>query len=196
MKLLIVNNAEKGIRAFTEPLETILREAGTAVDTVEYEEAPTTDRSQYAGIILSGSPCGDDIVDHHLPYFQWISTIDKPLLGICAGHHIMGKLFGARLQRSVEKEVGDFYITIDQQDPLFAGFPKRFLVRQAHHDSISLPPDFNLLAHSEQCRVEVMKHHRLPLYSSQFHPEILNPRMILNFATIAASSPDACRGPA
>jgi GMP synthase (glutamine-hydrolysing) len=188
MKLLIVNNAEKGIREFTEPLERILREAGTAVDTIEYEEAPAIDRSQYAGIILSGSPCGDDIVDLHLPYFRWICTIvDKPLLGICAGHHIVGRLFGAELLRSVEKEVGDFYITIDQQDPLFSGFPKRFLVRQAHHDSISLPPDFRLLAHSDQCRVQVMKHRRLPLYSAQFHPEILNPRMILNFATIAAS---------
>ncbi len=50
--------------------------------------------------IMSGSPRGDDIVDHHLPYFQWLKTCDITIFGIYAGHHITGKLYGARLLRS------------------------------------------------------------------------------------------------
>ncbi len=100
--ILIINSAEKGITEFVKPLEKIVREAGAASSVIEYEETFTTDMTSYDGIIMSGSPRGDDIVDHHLPYFQWIKTCDIPIFGICAGHHITGKLYGARLLRSVE----------------------------------------------------------------------------------------------
>lgn len=187
MKILIVNNAEAGIDEFVQPLEKILEEGGIPFQTIEYKESPAAVSDRYGGFILSGSPRGDDIVAHHLPYFEWILSVQKPVLGICAGHHIMGRLYGAELLRGVEKEVGDFDIVLDQQDPLFAGFPRRFPVRQAHHDSVSLPREFVRLARSERCRVEAMKHRRRPLYSCQFHPEVSNPRMILNFVDIVAA---------
>ena len=113
---------------------------------IEYENSLHTDMSLYDGIIMSGSPRGDDIVDHHLPDFQWIKTCAIPIFGICAGHHITGKLYGAQLLRSVEKEVGDNFLYIRQKDPIYNGCPERFLVRQNHHDSITLPKDFILLA--------------------------------------------------
>jgi len=184
VKLLIVNNAEKGITEFVEPFQRIITEAGAASDVIEYEETLTTNMSAYDGIILGGSPRGDDIVDHHFPYFQWIKTCDVPLFGICAGHHITGKLYGAKLLRSVEKEVGENYLFIEQKDPIFRGFPERFLVWQNHHDSITLPNDFLLLAHSENCKAAMVKHRSKPLYTTQFHPEVLNKNLILNFIEI------------
>jgi len=182
--ILIINSAEKGISEFVEPLEKIVREAGAASVVSEYEETSFTGMSSYDGIIMSGSPRGDDIVDHHLPHFQWIKTCDIPIFGICAGHHITGKLYGAQLLRSVEKEVGDNFLYIRQKDPIFNGCPGKFLVRQNHHDSITLPKDFILLAHSQGCRVSMMKHPAKPLYTTQFHPEILNKNLVLNFIDI------------
>jgi GMP synthase (glutamine-hydrolysing) len=182
--ILIINNAEKGITQFVEPLQKIAAQAGAASDMIEYENSLHTDMSLYDGIIMSGSPRGDDIVDHHLPYFQWIKTCEIPIFGICAGHHITGKLYGAQLLRSVEKEVGDNFLFIRQKDPIFNGCPERFLVRQNHHDSITLPGDFILLAHSQGCRVSMMKHPAKPLYTTQFHPEILNKNLVLNFIDI------------
>ena len=182
--ILIINSAEKGITEFVEPLEKIVREAGTASIVIEYEETSFSDMTSYDGIIMSGSPRGDDIVDHHLPYFQWIKTCETPVFGICAGHHITGKLYGAQLLRSVEKEVGDNLLFIRQKDPIFNGCPRKFLVRQNHHDSITLPKDFILLAHSQGCRVSMMKHPAESLYTTQFHPEILNKNLILNFIDI------------
>ena len=190
IKLLIVNNAEKGITEFVEPLQKIVSAAGAASEVIEYEETLSTNISSYDGIILGGSPRGDDIVDHHLPYFQWIKTCDVPLLGICAGHHITGKLYGAKMLRSVEKEVGENYLFIQQQDPIFRELPERFLVRQNHHDSITLPQDFLLLAHSENCKVSMMKHPAKPLYTTQFHPEVLNKDLLLNFIEIVS----VCKG--
>lgn len=185
--ILIINNAESGIIQFIEPLQNILEEAGVTAGTIEYQDSINTDMSLYNGIIMSGSPGGNDIVAHHLPYFQWIKTCRIPIFGICAGHHITGKLYGAELLRGVEKEVGDNYLFINHQDLIFNGCPERFLVRQNHHDSITLPGEFILLAHSEGCRVSMMKHHLKPIYTTQFHPEILNKNLLLNFIDIVKS---------
>ena len=184
VNLLIVNNAERGIAKFVEPLQHIAAESGAVPTAIQYEETLTTEMSSYDGVILSGSPRGNDIVDHHLPYFQWIKSSENPLLGICAGHHIVGKLYGAQLLRSVEKEIGENSLFIRQRDPIFNGCPDRFPVHQNHHDSITLPGNFILLASSENCRVSMMKHHEKPVYTTQFHPEILNKNLVLNFIEI------------
>jgi GMP synthase (glutamine-hydrolysing) len=187
MKILLVNNAEKGIDEFVRRLQHILNTAAVAADTISYLDTATVDPDKYEGVILSGSPQGDDIVDHHMPYFQWLKRFHKPVLGICAGHHIIGKLYGADLLRSVEPEDGDFTVYIDASDPLFAGFGTRFVTRQMHNDSITLPQGFVLLAHAHLCRVQAMIHREKPLYSTQFHPEYLNHPIIFNFVAICGN---------
>lgn len=185
IKIVVVNNAERGIREFTDPVVSILEEAGVNSCVVEYMEIPVLTGSDFSGVILSGSPCGDDIVEHHQPWFQWVKTCEIPVLGFCAGHHIIGKMYGSDLLRSVEIEIGDFDIILDRPgDPLFRGFDRRVKVCQNHHDSITLPPGFILLAHSDVCKVEAMKHPDRAIYTTQFHPEILNKNMILNFVEL------------
>lgn len=182
--ILIINSAEKGITEFVEPLAQITADTGVAYHIIEYEKLPETEVNIYDGIIISGSPRGDDIVQHHLTYFQWLKTTGVPVLGICAGHHITGALHGSQLIRDREKEVGHFEVYIDQKDPIFQGMPSVFTAHQNHHDSITLPPGFILLAHTEQCANSMMKHPEKPLYTSQFHPETLNGEMIENFLKI------------
>ena len=46
-------------------------------------------------------------------------------------------------------------------------------VPEAHYCEIkTLPPGFELLASSPECRIEMMKHRERPLYGAQFHAEI------------------------
>ncbi len=180
-KILIVNNAAPGITEFTRPLEKIVSRAGMEWVTIEYDGCPTFDLSTVDGVILSGSPQGNDIVEHHQAYFGWIKSFEKPVLGICAGHHITGYLYGARLLRSEEPESGDYKVKIAKEDVLFDGMPRQFQVKQMHNDSITLPPDFDLLASSETCKNQIMKHRNKPLYTCQFHPEFYNHNLINNF---------------
>jgi len=180
-KILIVNNAEPGIREFTDPLERIVTESGAQPIFAEYENCIQLDLDNFSGVILSGSPKGDDIVEHHAPYFQWMKKIEIPVFGICAGHHIAGFLFGSELLRSIEPESGDVNVQIIEDDPLFAGIGKSMLVREMHNDSITLPADFELLATSDTCKNQLMKHKQKPLYTCQFHPEFNNPELITNF---------------
>jgi GMP synthase (glutamine-hydrolysing) len=182
--ILIVNNAEKGITEFTRPLEKIVLAMGFASETIEYRNCLDFDFEKTEGVLLSGSPQGDDIVEHHLPWFQWLKAYEKPVLGICAGHHVAGYLFGSELLRGEEPESGDFPIEILEDDSLFSGLPQKITVKQMHNDSISLPPGFELLATSKTCHNQIMKHWNKPLYTCQFHPEYYNQKLIQNFLKI------------
>ncbi len=190
MKILIFNNADKGVREFTDPIESILNDRACEWFTLEYHDITQKNNNNYDAIILSASPFGDDIVDHHKAYYSWIQQETKPILGICAGHHIIGRLFGSALIRDQESEAGDCTVIIDKVDPLFNGIEKSFVVKQNHKDSITLPEDFVLLAHSDKCRVQVMKHGTRPIYSVQFHAELSNSLLIENFLSIAGQRRD------
>lgn len=180
-KILIVNNAEPGITEFASPIEKIISEMNSTSVFIEYAECLTFEFGEFDGAILSGSPQGDDIVEHHLPYFRWIQDFKKPLFGICAGHHITGFLYGSEILRSKESESGDFEAEIVNDDPIFRGLPKSFTVKQMHTDSVTVPNNFELLASSEICVNQLMKHIQKPLYTCQFHPEYYNHDMIRNF---------------
>ncbi|NQU54434.1 MAG: gamma-glutamyl-gamma-aminobutyrate hydrolase family protein [Bacteroidetes bacterium] len=142
------------------------------------------DFDEFDGAILTGSPQGDDIVEHHLPYFRWIQDFKRPVLGICAGHHITGFMYGSKILRSEEPESGDFEVQIIKDDLLFKGMSKSIKVKQMHNDSITLPNEFELLATSKTCKNQLMKHKQKPLYTCQFHPEFYNHELIRNFVKI------------
>ena len=82
-------------------------------------------------------------------------------------------------------------ITRVRDDPLFAGLPRRMIMRCAHYAEVKrLPPDFVLLASSGHCRIEAMRHRTRPLWGTQFHPEAYDApffhgrRILENFARI------------
>ena len=111
---------------------------------------------------------------------QWERMSEKPVLGICAGHHIVGYMYGSDLIRDSQREDGYYFVTIDTDDKLFDGYGKMLSVEQHHNESITLPQAFIKLAHSEGCDNQIMVHGKKPIYTVQFHAE-RNPRLLRNF---------------
>lgn len=124
------------------------------------------------GIILSGGPSS--------VYSQNAPTIDKaifdlgiPVLGICYGMQLMAHALGGQVVASKEREYGPAKITIKNRNDLFFDFNDDLNVWMSHGDRIEkLPPNFELLATSENSPVASMKHKELPLFGVQFHPEV------------------------
>ena len=48
-----------------------------------------------------------------IDYFKWIKKIDKPILGICGGMHILGLVFNGDLKK--EQEIGLTDIKINEE---------------------------------------------------------------------------------
>lgn len=125
-------------------------------------------------IVLSGS---DRSVNDELPWMieeeQLLrASVDSgvPVLAICFGHQVLGKAFGVDVVAQ-EKRIGLFRITAVGNDPAFAGLGPAFVVPEQHSDRLSMVPDgFRLIATSDYCEVQAVRHLRAPVYGMQFHP--------------------------
>ena len=93
-----------------------------------------------------------------------------PTLAVCFGHQLVSKAFGAEIV-SREKRVGLCEISPVGSDPLFEGLGRTIVVPQQHSDQVvSAPEGFELIATSDYCRVQALRHRSVPVYGVQFHP--------------------------
>ena len=64
-------------------------------------------------------------------------------------------------------------LKITKQDEIFEGVPEKSIVWLSHNDEVTkIPLDFDLLASSENCKIQAMKHKEKLYYGLQFHPEV------------------------
>ncbi|MEW5997030.1 MAG: gamma-glutamyl-gamma-aminobutyrate hydrolase family protein [Candidatus Micrarchaeota archaeon] len=127
----------------------------------------------FSGIIISGAPILLTKVDlqKYLKLFGFVKTVKVPILGICFGHQIIGLEYGSGI--SIGKLINKKErIEINRDDELWRGVKNRSLFREEHSEHITLPDRFYLLAKSESCDNEAMKHKEKRIYGVQFHPEV------------------------
>jgi len=112
-----------------------------------------------------------------------------PTIGFCGGHHHIYNAYGGidtpmRRLREGEpdpnpdyqpgffKEWGFTPVRILKRDPLFEGLPDVIIVNEMHAWHCTyLPPQFDVLATTDECPVQVIKHKEKILYGTQFHAE-------------------------
>lgn len=130
------------------------------------------DFERFDWIIISGSPITltQENRDAYLALFPFIWEIESPILGICFWHQLIGHTLGADYC-IWEFIKGDNSINFLRIDPLFDWITDNIFTEN-HEEHITLPKDFILLADSENCRNEAMKHKDKVLYGVQFHPEV------------------------
>ncbi|MEN9742836.1 MAG: hypothetical protein RLZZ65_641 [Bacteroidota bacterium] len=143
------------------------------VQTIPFLDLKNTDLSLFQGFVISGAPILLTELDPtpYLATFNWILDETRPILGICFGHQIMGLLHGARIARM--KEDRDFQeIEVVKDSILFNRLPDIFEMQEDHCEHISIPSNFDLLACSDACINEAMKHKEKTQFGVQFHPEV------------------------
>ncbi len=120
---------------------------------------------------------------------ELIKLTAKPFIAFCGGHHLIYLTYGGksgvmRKLKPGEKDANPKYysglykewdfgtVRIVKRDPIFDGLPDEIVVPQRHYaECKQLPAEFDLLASSSECRVQVIKHRDRPVYGTQFHPE-------------------------
>jgi GMP synthase (glutamine-hydrolysing) len=139
---------------------------------IENREPPKTE-----AMILSGSEASltdSEDFDLYKSEIELIKKMDLPILGICFGHQLIGKTFGSQLGRFDDFVKGFRTIEIIEPNDIFSSWKigQNVTVFQYHKDYLTNPPkDFVLLAKSESCEIEAMKHQTRPIYSIQAHIE-------------------------
>ena len=129
--------------------------------------------TNFKGFVISGAPILLTDLDPspYLEKFAWLLNENRPILGICFGHQILGLLNGARIAKMKEDRVFQ-EIEVIQDDRLFLRLPDVFEMQEDHCEHISIPKDFEHLACSDTCINEAMKHKTKLHYGVQFHPEV------------------------
>jgi GMP synthase (glutamine-hydrolysing) len=190
MKLLVVRNTEFIDKPFDEPLLGAVEKVAD-FDASNYRELSPEMAAEYGGVVLGGVPLGYgfDTIDERANRLGWLQQVDVAVLGICLGHQTIGRSFGSSIKYDVEAEKGLCLLQKIGDDELFKNVPPDFEALLKHRGSITLPEGFRLLASSEVCQNEAMKHAEKPIYGLQFHPEVSPARtrepIFANFARIA-----------
>jgi GMP synthase (glutamine-hydrolysing) len=174
-KVLVINNYRPTDRGALR-LSMLGRSLGKI--GVEYQMRPFGELSEagkFDAFILTGSS-HDLRKDETTALFQdeieLVRTTGKPVLGICYGHQLIGRAFGLKVSPMAARESGRARLQVKPFE-LFGG--GEMAVEQNHGREIAYSPDvedyFDVLAGSQNCKVEVIRHKQRPIFGVQFHPD-------------------------
>jgi GMP synthase (glutamine-hydrolysing) len=164
MRILVVNNYGQ----FNHLIRRAIRDK---VDTDLISNETPPEKIDADGLILGGGPtldragCGAD----------YLRDLNIPILGICLGMQLMGVTFGGKVVPGNIGGYAEVAVEVLKEDDILKGLPARFTTWASHMDQVSvLPEGFEVLARSNVCEIEAMKHINRPLYGVQWHPEVVH----------------------
>ena len=141
---------------------------------------------EVSGLMLSGGKGNPYEPLNLTTNYIAMMTLDVPTIGFCLGHEIIGVAYQARIKRMTDyqNKKQDVHIR-DLDDPLFAKLTDPTVSIQKKHSfhMPRLPKDFRLLADSDACPIEIMRHEKKPIYGFQGHPEVSGKTGIAMMAT-------------
>ena len=137
------------------------------------------DARDFAGVIVTGSPLSlvtpEPWMDLAGTMLERALAVGTPVLGVCFGHQLMGRVFGGRvIENPTGWEIGSHDVDVLAEDPLFEGLGARIRVNLTHRDVVeasSLPASIRVLARNAATAIQALavgEH----LRGIQFHPEI------------------------
>lgn len=166
MKILVINNHGQYNHRIYRSLHYLKYPAEIIPNSTSLDELR---KKEPLGIILGGGPTIERAGNSQ----QYVEELDCPILGICLGHQIIAQVYGGDIGSAGIESYARNTITILDKDDIFQGLGETMDVWTSHKDEVkTLPEDFNLLATSDICEIEAMKHQRKPVYGIQFHPEV------------------------
>jgi GMP synthase (glutamine-hydrolysing) len=126
------------------------------------------------GIILSGGPSSVFAENAPRPD-EGIFDLGVPVLGICYGLQLIGRLLGGTVERSTRREYGRGQLQLEAESRLFKGLPETFQVWNSHGDRLmEMPPGFNAIARTENSAFAAIEDPARNLFALQFHPEVFH----------------------
>jgi len=169
VKVYVVDNGGQ----WTHRIWRVLREIGC--DSKIIPNTTPVGEIDADGLVLSG---GAPRVAWESPKLgsctDYFDHFEGPILGECVGMQLMALHFGGSAGPAEVPEYGLSQLKVVDEDDLFRGLPKEFLVWESHNDEVKKVLGFTVLALSDNCKIQAIKHVKRPLYGVQFHPEVNN----------------------
>ena len=131
------------------------------------------------GIILTGSELNLselETVRKMKNVVRLIREFKNPILGICFGIQLIGNCFGHKIDYMDDRNAEwQKHISLDLIIPFELINGMKVTVDVTHQQEIKYTPDFEkefrIYSSSSTCKIQIIKHLKLPIYGVQFHPE-------------------------
>ncbi len=147
-----------------------------------------------AAVILSGGPRstlekGAPDID-----FEYLKSLEVPVLGICYGMQLLNRRWGGEVSPGSSREYGPATLLPCAPDTLFQGVRDRSQIWMSHSDTVSdLPEGASVLA-TNQHDVPVALQWSDRFFGIQFHPEVSHSdegmKVLGNFLKLAKDAPE------
>ncbi len=125
-----------------------------------------------AALILSGGPASVLAEGSPMPDRD-IFDLGLPILGICYGLQVMGRMLGGSVALASNREFGPASLFVDPRSPLFANLGEEIEVWMSHGDRVDrAPPGFRPVAWNDSSPIAAMEDSERAFFGVQFHPEV------------------------
>jgi GMP synthase (glutamine-hydrolysing) len=162
MRIFVVNN-------YGQFNHLIARSIRDLVESSMISNQTPPEKIEADGLILGGGPT----LDRAGRCADYLRDLDIPILGICLGMQLMGTTFGGQVAPGAIGGYAEVQVEVIEENDILRGLPGSFRTWASHADQvIALPADFEVLARSDVCEIEAMKHQHRPIYGVQWHPEV------------------------
>jgi anthranilate synthase/aminodeoxychorismate synthase-like glutamine amidotransferase len=169
--ILLIDNYD----SFTFNLVHFLGDLGAACEVWRNDKISVADAlgRQPEAIVLSPGPCTPNEAGICLGLIA-AAAGKVPILGVCLGHQAVGQAFGAKVVRGPVPMHGKQSPISHTATDIFEDLPSPFLATRYHSlvvDRESLPRELVATAWTENGLLMGLRHHTLPIFGVQFHPE-------------------------
>jgi GMP synthase (glutamine-hydrolysing) len=177
--LLLVDNGS----IFTKDIANTLSNSDVKFEQMTFDEINSEEISKFDSYILSGRRQNNSQMNaKNSKIILHAVNEKKKLLGICYGAEILALALGGTIRKASvirgEQEI------VSNENSLCVG---KEIVFESHSYEISkLGNSLECIAESSNCKNEIVKHKELPIFGTQFHPEMTKggQTMIENFAKL------------
>jgi len=127
-------------------------------------------------------------MDRSLDILRRLRHAEKPVFASCWGFQAMARALGGQVVKDLSRaEVGTHHLFLTEAgkaDPLFGPLGEGFGGQMGHEDCvIELPDGATLLASSKRHDMQAYRFEGVPIYCTQFHPELNRDDLLLRVQT-------------
>ncbi len=178
--ILIIDNYD----SFTYNLYQAVAQLHTEVTVYRNDKITVNNvqRMNPQGIILSPGPGRPENAGICIELIRTLihHNIKTPLLGVCLGHQAITVAMGGNVVHANEVYHGKSDFIFHNRSQLYKNLPLPFEAGRYHSliaDKATLPDTLLIEAETASGMIMGIRHHHLPLFGVQFHPEsILTPQ--------------------
>ena len=177
MKILLIDNYD----SFTYNLYHYISKFKTNVDVIRNDKinGKSILRKKYNKIVISPGPGNPDEAGNCL---EIVKEVHKkiPILGVCLGHQIIGKVFGGKIINAKNLMHGKTSRIKHNKKGLFKNIPTNFEATRYHSlivDRKNLPKNLIITAETKNKTIMGLMHKDYNLHGFQFHPESINTKI-------------------